>query len=72
MKPLGVLLRCGLISTTRRLPVRSSAGCSKVWGSKMWEQILDVRILIYYYHLLPTDAVCCPDILIENVVLSNI
>ena len=24
------------------------------------------------YLLLPTDAVCCPDINIENVVLSNI
>ena len=27
---------------------------------------------IHIYLILPTDAVCCPDINIENVVLSNI
>ena len=26
---------------------------------------------IYIYIILPADAVCCPDINIENVVLSN-
>ena len=27
--------------------------------------------IIYIYIILPADAVCCPDINIENVVLSN-